>query len=124
MSPLGFHTLPGKSLRLIVTRDSMMLWTRQKVGAEAVLVGPRSTLIRLVRDACVRGLLHVMSDTISASQGSTQLTPDMALDERLYDLTEEEHTFFKQQTGIQGEDELKSHLVQVQNEAYEVCLHP
>lgn len=63
-----------------------------------------------------------MSDNISATQGSTQLTPDMALDERLYDLTEEERTFFKQQTGIQGDDELKAHLIQVQAEAYEVCI--
>lgn len=63
-----------------------------------------------------------MSDNISAPQGSTQLTPDMALDERLYDLTEEERTFFKQQTGIQGDDELKVHIFQVQAEAYEVCI--
>ena len=45
----------------------------------------------------------------------------MALDERLYDLTEEERTFFKQQTGIQSDDELKTHLFRVQAEAYEVC---
>jgi hypothetical protein len=38
----------------------------------------------------MQGLLYVMSDNISAPQGSTQLTPDMALDKRLYDLTEEE----------------------------------
>jgi hypothetical protein len=62
-----------------------------------------------------------MSENISgAPQGSTQLTPDMALDERLYDLTEDERTFFKEQTGIQSDDELKAHLFQVQAEAYEV----
>ena len=44
----------------------------------------------------------------------------MPLDERLYDLTEEERTFLKQQTGIQGDDELKAHIFQVQAEAYEV----
>jgi hypothetical protein len=65
-----------------------------------------------------------MSDNISPPQGSAQLTLDMALDGRLYDLTEEERTFFKQQTGIQGDDELKAHLFQVQAEAYEVCSHP
>jgi hypothetical protein len=65
-----------------------------------------------------------MSENFSGPQWSTQLTPDMALDERLYDLTEEERTFFKEQTGIQGDDELKAHLFQVQAEAYEVCLHP
>jgi hypothetical protein len=71
---------------------------------------------------CARtAVLYVMSENISAPHGSTQLTPDMALDERLYDLTEEEHTFFKQQTGIQSDDELKAHLFQVQAEAYEVC---
>jgi hypothetical protein len=103
----------------------MMLWTRQTAGAEVVLVAPRSTFIRPAPAACVQGLLYVMPDSsISAPQGSTQLTPDMALDERLYDLTEEERTFFKQQTGIQGDDELKAHLFQVQAEAYEVCLHP
>jgi hypothetical protein len=61
-----------------------------------------------------------MSENISAPQGSTQLTPDMAWDERLYDLTEDERAFFKQQTGIQSDDELKAHLIQVQAEAYEV----
>jgi len=63
-----------------------------------------------------------MSENISAPQGSTELTPDMTLNERLYDLTEDERTFFKQQTGIQNDDELKAHLFQVQAEAYEVCI--
>ena len=45
----------------------------------------------------------------------------MTLDERLYDLTDEECSFFKQQTGIQDDDELKAHIVQVQAEAYKVC---
>ena len=45
----------------------------------------------------------------------------MALDERLYDLTDEECSFFKQQTGIQDDDELKAHIVQVQAKAYKVC---
>jgi len=48
-----------------------------------------------------------MSENISTPQGSTRLTPDMALDERLYDLTEEERTFFKQQTGIPSDDDLQ-----------------
>lgn len=66
-----------------------------------------------------------MSENISVPHGTTQLTPDsdMALDERLYDLTEDERTFFKQQTGIQSDDELKAHLFQVQAEAYEVGWH-
>ena len=61
------------------------------------------------------------SDNISTPQGSTHLSPDMTLDERLYDLTNEERSFFRQQTGIQDEDELKAHIVQVQAEAYKVC---
>jgi hypothetical protein len=62
------------------------------------------------------------SDNISTSQGSTQLSPDMTLDERLYDLTDEERSFFKQQTGMQDDDELKAHIVQVQAEAYKVFI--
>jgi hypothetical protein len=72
----------------------------------------------------VQGLLYAMPENILAPQGSIQLTLDKALDERLYDLTEEERTFFKQQTGIQGDDELRAHIFQVQAEAYEVCMHP
>jgi len=45
----------------------------------------------------------------------------LALDERFYDLTDEECAFFKQQTGIQDDDELKTHILQVQAEAYKVC---
>ena len=44
-----------------------------------------------------------------------------ALDERLYDLTDEERSFFKQQTGIRDDDELKAHIIDVQAEAYKVC---
>lgn len=87
-------------------------------------MAPRSTSIRPAPVACVQGLLYAMSENILAPQGSIQLTLDKALDERLYDLTEEERTFFKQQTGIQGDDELRAHLFQVQAEAYEVCMHP
>jgi len=55
-----------------------------------------------------------MSETIS--------TP-LALDESLYDFAEDERTFFKQQTGIPDDDELKAHIIRVQAEAYEVCIH-
>ena len=60
------------------------------------------------------------------SQGSTQFTyfsPDRALNERLYDPTDEERSFFKEQTGIQDDDVLKAHIVQVQAEAYKVGNH-
>ena len=62
------------------------------------------------------------SDNMSALQGPAQLRLNIpALDERLYDLTDEERSFFKQQTGIQDDDELKAHILQVQAEAYKVC---
>ena len=69
------------------------------------------------------GVSFVMSeDNISAPQGPTQQRPNTpALDECLYDLTDEERFFFKQQTGIQDDDELKAHILQVQAEAYKVC---
>jgi hypothetical protein len=60
-----------------------------------------------------------MSENVSTPQGSS---PGIPLDESLYDLAEEERTFFKQQTGIQDDDELKAHIIRVQTEAYEVCI--
>jgi hypothetical protein len=56
------------------------------------------------------------------------MTPDanqrrvLPLDERLYKLNNAEVTFFKQQTGIDDNDELKAHLLSIQAEAYEVIL--
>ena len=44
------------------------------------------------------------------------------LDETLYTLGEEEIAFFKSQTGIDDEQELKRHILRVQKEAYEVPL--
>ena len=44
-----------------------------------------------------------------------------ALDERLYDLSDEQRSFFKDQSGIQDEEELKAHIFRVQAEAYKVC---
>lgn len=61
----------------------------------------------------------MMSDNTPAQQKFTK--QGRALDERLYDLTDEERTFFKQQTGIQDDDELKMHILRVQAEAYKVC---
>ncbi|KAF8485439.1 hypothetical protein F5888DRAFT_1811653 [Russula emetica] len=54
---------------------------------------------------------------------STQLS-HFALDDSLYDLTEEERTFFKQQTGIPDDEELKAHIFRVQAEAFEVYPYP
>jgi len=60
-----------------------------------------------------------MSVDTPAQQNPTQ--PSHALDEHFYYLTDEERTFFKQQTGIQDDEELKAHILEVQAEAYKVC---
>ena len=60
------------------------------------------------------------SDNISAPQESTGLIAYKALDERLYDLNDEERSFLKEQSGIQDDDELKEHIIQIQTEAYKV----
>lgn len=45
------------------------------------------------------------------------------IDESLYSLDPDEYAFFKSQTGISNEDELKAHILAVQARAYEVCVH-
>ncbi|KAH9965111.1 hypothetical protein BGW80DRAFT_1178997 [Lactifluus volemus] len=63
-----------------------------------------------------------MSDDTESSQ---QLVPPVfRLDEELYDLSEEERGFLKGQTGIQDDDELKAHVLQLQTEAYKVHPYP
>ena len=44
------------------------------------------------------------------------------LDETLYTLDEQEAAFFKSQTGIDDDEELKQHILRSQKEAYEVRL--
>jgi hypothetical protein len=46
------------------------------------------------------------------------------LDNSLYGLTEDERAFFKQQTGITDDDELKAHILRVQAQAFEVFPYP
>ena len=48
----------------------------------------------------------------------------LQLDGSLYSLTPEESAFFKQQTGIQGDEELKRHVLEVQKEAWDVRRPP
>jgi len=60
-----------------------------------------------------------MSDDNSTPQ--ELVPPDYKPDERLYNLSEEERAFLKEQTGIQDDDELKAHVFQLQAEAYKVC---
>jgi hypothetical protein len=66
--------------------------------------------------------LHAMSENTSTPQMPTQPSPNLTLNGSLYDLTEEERAFFKQQTGILDDDELKAHIFRLQAEAYEVCI--
>lgn len=42
----------------------------------------------------------------------------MSLDDRFYHLDEEEKSFFKRETRIQDDDELKAHIIAVQSKAY------
>jgi hypothetical protein len=59
-----------------------------------------------------------MSDDTETPQ---QLVPPvLKLDEQSYDLSEEERGFLKGQIGIQEDDELKAHVLQLQAEAYKV----
>jgi hypothetical protein len=60
-----------------------------------------------------------MSDDNSTPQEPA--LPGSKLDEHLYSLSEEERAFLKEQTGIQDDDELKAHVLQLQAEAYKVC---
>ncbi|KAH9957867.1 hypothetical protein BJV74DRAFT_415164 [Russula compacta] len=68
-----------------------------------------------------------MSDSDNTS---TQQSPnhqdyhEEPLDERLYNPTHEELKFFKQQTGIQDDDEFKAHILELQAEAYKVHPYP
>ena len=62
-----------------------------------------------------------LAENTPTQQKSTELGHEVALDERFYNLTDEETNFFKQQTGIQDGGELKAHILQVQAEAYKVC---
>lgn len=43
-----------------------------------------------------------------------------SLDEKFYSLDEEEKSFFKKETGIQDDEELKAHIIAVQTKAYSV----
>ncbi|KAI0313146.1 hypothetical protein OF83DRAFT_579381 [Amylostereum chailletii] len=46
------------------------------------------------------------------------------LDESLYDLDEEQVNFFKTATGIQGDEEVKRHIIAVQTKAFEIYQYP
>ncbi|KAH7872125.1 uncharacterized protein C8R40DRAFT_1053221 [Lentinula edodes] len=48
----------------------------------------------------------------------------MPLEERFYDLDAEQVEFFRNETGIQDEEELKHHIVAVQTKAYSIYRYP
>lgn len=48
---------------------------------------------------------------------------ELELDPSLYKPDPNEIEFFKSQTGIQDDEELKKHIISVQKEAWEVSIH-
>jgi len=58
---------------------------------------------------------------MSVNNASTEQGLGRALDERLYGLSDEERAFFKEQTEIRDDEELKTHILELQAEAYKVC---
>jgi hypothetical protein len=64
------------------------------------------------------------NETVQLSQDADTQLAKVPLDESLYSLGEELATFFKQQTGIRDDEELKRHAMEVQKEAYDVCRRP
>ncbi|KAF9071887.1 hypothetical protein BDP27DRAFT_1218444 [Rhodocollybia butyracea] len=48
----------------------------------------------------------------------------MSLEEQFYNLDVEEHEFFKRETGIEDEEELKKHIIAVQTKAYSIYRYP
>jgi len=55
------------------------------------------------------------SSTIMSVNAPAQGVMPWTLDERFFFLTDEERTFFKQQTGIQDDEELKAQILEVQS---------
>ncbi|KAF9524848.1 hypothetical protein CPB83DRAFT_577582 [Crepidotus variabilis] len=55
---------------------------------------------------------------------SIEIGPVLPLDPSLYSLQGEELAFIQKFTGINGEDELKNHIIEVQSKAYAKCGYP
>jgi len=58
------------------------------------------------------------------SKGSMRENLESTLDEQLYAPSPEEIIFFKTQTGINDEDDLKHHILSVQEQAYKIYPYP
>lgn len=48
----------------------------------------------------------------------------LPLNDKYYTLDEDEKAFFKKETRIEDDDELKKHIIAVQTKAFPVCLYP
>lgn len=62
------------------------------------------------------------STTIAPTGGTQYNYTDVDLDERFYDLDDDEMQFLMQQTGIKDPDELKRYVIAIQREVY--IIHP
>ena len=62
------------------------------------------------------------SEKIVGAASVSEARQQYKLDPSLYRPTPEEIAFYKSQTGIQGDEELKEHILAVQKEAWDVSL--
>ncbi|KIK80486.1 hypothetical protein PAXRUDRAFT_833496 [Paxillus rubicundulus Ve08.2h10] len=67
---------------------------------------------------------HTTPPNISLGDVSVDPNDVPTLQERYYKITPKQSEFFKQQTGITDDDELKKHILAVQAEAYKVAPYP
>ena len=105
----------------MVTWVKRPAWVPVIVGAMTVGTSSRNYNVRPrhMRPGRLLESSTIMSVNTPAQKNSAQRSH--ALGERFFFLTDEERTFFKQQTGIQDDEELKAHILEVQAEAYKVC---
>ncbi|KIJ16055.1 hypothetical protein PAXINDRAFT_113814 [Paxillus involutus ATCC 200175] len=68
--------------------------------------------------------VHATPSNVSLGDILVNTDDVLTLQERYYEMTPEQSDFFKQQTGIIDDDELKRHILAVQEEAYKVAPYP
>lgn len=61
-----------------------------------------------------------MSTTDASTDPSLADRKTLQLEERFYDLADDEIEFFKKETGIADADAIKEHIIRIQAEAYAV----
>jgi hypothetical protein len=74
-------------------------------------------------------ILSILAHNTSSTNNMLEATADadlkpVELNESLYKLDADEKAFFKEQTGIVDDEELKRHIIRVQREAYAVFPYP